>query len=72
MNQGKQNHNLHSHTCPWWLLFTFDNPLRRLLHNPQKLLAPYVGRCDQVLDVGCGMGFATLGLAKLVGAGYRR
>jgi ubiquinone/menaquinone biosynthesis C-methylase UbiE len=56
-----------TYTCPWWLLFTFDNPLRKLGHNPQKMLAPYVHRGDTVLDVGCGMGYFSLGLAELVG-----
>ena len=55
------------HTCPWWLLFTFDNPLRRVVHDPQKILRPYVKQGDTVLDVGCGMGFFSLGLAELVG-----
>ena len=55
------------HTCPWWLLFTFDNPLHRLVHDPQKILRPYVKQGDTALDVGCGMGFFTLGIAELVG-----
>jgi len=59
------------HTCPWWLLFTFDNPLRRFVHDPQKILRPYVQQGDKVLDVGCGMGFFTLGLAELVGKNGR-
>jgi len=54
-------------TCPWWLLFTFDNPLRKLVHNPQKILSPFVMPGDTVLDVGCGMGYFTLELARLVG-----
>lgn len=57
------------HTCPWWLLFTFDNPLRRLVHNGEKMLAPYVQPGDTVLDLGCGMGYFSLPLARLVGDG---
>jgi cyclopropane fatty-acyl-phospholipid synthase-like methyltransferase len=54
-------------TCPWWLIFTFDNPLRKLAHNPQKILSPFVKTGSTVLDVGCGMGYFSLGLAELVG-----
>jgi ubiquinone/menaquinone biosynthesis C-methylase UbiE len=57
------------HTCPWWLLFTFDNPVRKWIHNPQLILAPYVHPGDAVLDVGCGMGYFTLTLAWLSGEG---
>ena len=54
-------------TCPWWLIFTFDNPLRKLAQNPKKILGPYVKAGSTVLDVGCGMGYFSLGLAELVG-----
>lgn len=54
-------------TCPWWLLFTFDNPLRKLVHSPVKILAPFIKPGNTVLDVGCGMGYFSLGLAELVG-----
>ena len=30
------------HVCPWWLAYTFDNPLRRLVHNPEKMLGKYI------------------------------
>jgi len=53
--------------CPWWLAYTFDNPLRRLIHKPEKLLAPYVREGMTAMDVGCGMGFFSIGLARLVG-----
>jgi SAM-dependent methyltransferase len=55
------------HTCPWWFIYAFDNPLRRVFHNPQRMLSPYVKDGDTVLDVGCGMGYFTIGLARLVG-----
>lgn len=53
--------------CPWHIVRLFDNSLRPLLHNPRKLFAPYVGPGMTVLDIGCGRGFASLGLARLVG-----
>jgi ubiquinone/menaquinone biosynthesis C-methylase UbiE len=55
------------HVCPWWLTYTFDNPLRRLLHDPVRVVAPFVRPGDRVADVGCGMGHFTLGLARAVG-----
>lgn len=58
---------LNLHTCPWWLLPAFDNPLRKVLHDPQRILTPYVDAGDTALDVGCGMGYFTLTLARLVG-----
>jgi 2-polyprenyl-3-methyl-5-hydroxy-6-metoxy-1,4-benzoquinol methylase len=53
--------------CPWWLCFTFDNPLRKLLHNPKAILRPYVHPGDRVIDIGPGMGYFTIPLARLVG-----
>jgi ubiquinone/menaquinone biosynthesis C-methylase UbiE len=55
------------HVCPWWLAYTFDNPLRRLLHNPKDIFSGYVNEGMVVMDIGCGMGYFTLGLAEIVG-----
>jgi len=55
------------HVCPWWMAYTFDNPLRRLIHNPRTILGDYVQDSMTVVDIGCGMGYFTLGLAELAG-----
>lgn len=55
------------HVCPWWLAYTFDNPLRRLLHPPEEVLGAWVRPGMTALDVGCGIGHFSLGLARLVG-----
>jgi ubiquinone/menaquinone biosynthesis C-methylase UbiE len=55
------------YVCPWQIGPLFDNFLRPLVHNPRKLFGPYVSNGMKVLDVGCGAGFASLGLADLVG-----
>ena len=60
---------MNDRVCPWWLCYSFDNPLRRLIHDPERLLEPYVKTGMTAVDIGCGMGYFTLGLAKLVGPG---
>jgi ubiquinone/menaquinone biosynthesis C-methylase UbiE len=55
------------HTCPWWFTWTFDNPLRRLFHDPFRILEPYVVEGRRVADVGCGMGYFTVAMARMVG-----
>ncbi len=56
-----------NHICPWWLAYSFDNPFRKLIHNPQKLFSPYVNPGMTVADIGCGMGYFSIGLARMVG-----
>ena len=55
------------HVCPWWLCFTFDNIFRKLMHNPEKILKTFVIEGSTVLDIGCGMGYFTIPLARMVG-----
>lgn len=57
-----------AHICPWWLAYTFDNPLRRFFHEPKKVVGSYAAEGMTVLDVGCGMGYFSIGLAKIVGS----
>jgi ubiquinone/menaquinone biosynthesis C-methylase UbiE len=55
------------HICPWWGGYFIDNCLRRLIHNPEKIVGPYVKPGFTAMDVGCGMGFFSIAIAKLVG-----
>ncbi len=53
--------------CPWWCCFTFDNFLRKMVQNPDRILGPDVKQGGTALDIGPGMGYFTIPLAKLVG-----
>ncbi len=56
-----------AHICSHQHVWTFDNFLRPLLHNPEKIFGPFVKPGMRVMDVGCGAGFAALSLARQVG-----
>jgi ubiquinone/menaquinone biosynthesis C-methylase UbiE len=58
---------MENHICPWYIGYLLASPLRRLFLNPEKFLYPYVKEGMTVLEVGPGMGFFSLPLAKLVG-----
>jgi 2-polyprenyl-3-methyl-5-hydroxy-6-metoxy-1,4-benzoquinol methylase len=53
-----------SHICSWKHAFALDNPIRRLIHNLQKILGEYIEAGQTVLDVGCGPGTFSLAMAK--------
>jgi SAM-dependent methyltransferase len=55
-----------SHTCPWWFGYFLLNPMRRLAQGPRRVLGPFVRPGMLVVEPGCGMGFFTLDLARMV------
>lgn len=55
------------HLCHWWYAYSFDNALRKLIHDPRALLGRYIREGMTVVDVGCGMGHFSIGMARLVG-----
>ncbi len=55
------------HTCPWWFGYTFDNPLRKLFHDPLEILGKFVRPGQIAVDIGCGLGYFSIALARIVG-----
>lgn len=56
------------HICPVELAGSLDNRLRRWLQPPGKYLATLVREGMTCLDIGCGVGYFTLEMAKLAGS----
>lgn len=53
--------------CPYQMAWTLDNWVRRFLQNPYKIIGKYIKEGQVVMDLGCGPGFFSLAMAKLVG-----
>ena len=60
--------NERNRVCPVALADSLDNKMRRWLQNPHKILSPFIREGMTVLDVGCGPGFFSIELAKMVGS----
>jgi ubiquinone/menaquinone biosynthesis C-methylase UbiE len=54
--------------CPVEKAGKLDNRWRRWLQHPLKILRPHIAEGMTVLDLGCGPGFFTIDLARLVGS----
>lgn len=61
MNNPRQTH-LH----PVEKAGTLESCFRRLLQNPEKIVAKYVQSGMTILDLGCGTGYFTTEIAKLL------
>jgi ubiquinone/menaquinone biosynthesis C-methylase UbiE len=59
--------NMPKMVCPVWLGYLLVSPIRKIVHNPQAILGPYIKEGMTVLDVGCGMGFFSIPAAQMVG-----
>src|SRR5215510_7823268 len=44
-----------------------DSGFRKLFHNPNKILKPYIKKGITALDIGCGPGVFSIEIAKLLG-----
>jgi ubiquinone/menaquinone biosynthesis C-methylase UbiE len=57
-----------SRVCPASHAGWLATPMRRLVHSPTRILAGMVEPGQTAADLGCGPGFFTLPLARMVGA----
>lgn len=53
--------------CPATASWTLDNFFRTIIHSPARIVGPSVSPGDTVLDIGCGSGFFTRAMARMVG-----
>lgn len=60
-----------SRVCPVELAGSLDNRIRRWLQDPRMILSPYLKEGMTGLDFGCGPGFFSIDMARLVGASGR-
>jgi ubiquinone/menaquinone biosynthesis C-methylase UbiE len=64
-------HKAGHHVFPWWGAFRLLGRKRRRRHPAKAILSPYVSEGMDVADIGCGMGYCSLPLARLVGKAGR-
>jgi len=58
--------NKHPYLCPAERAGMLDISLRKLLKNPQKILKPFIKEGMTILDVGCGPGYFSVEIAKML------
>lgn len=63
--------NRKKHICPVERAGSLDNKFRKWIQNPQKILDPFIVEGMTVLDIGCGPGFFSISMAKMVGKSGR-
>ena len=52
--------------CPMERAAGLENSLRKLVQNPKKILKSYINEGMIILDLGCGPGFFTVEMAKML------
>ena len=53
--------------CPWQGGQMLASSLRRVFHNPHRIISPFLAEGMTAMDIGCGMGFLTIPISEAVG-----
>jgi ubiquinone/menaquinone biosynthesis C-methylase UbiE len=67
MNFIKMLFKSDNHVCPAAHAGTLDTRLRRLVHKPEVILHDHVREGSVVMDIGCGPGYFSIPMAKMIG-----
>ena len=62
----KMAKKIHTLVCPLEFSGSLDNSLRRFLQNPLRILEPHIAAGMTVLDLGCGPGYFTVEIARIL------
>ena len=54
--------------CPWWMGYLLLIPLRKMRHDPEKMLGEYIKKGMKVIDYGSAMGYFSIPIARMVGS----
>lgn len=57
-----------AHICSHKMAFMLDNWVRKLFQNPRRIIGEYINEGDTAIDLGCGPGFFSIEMARLVGS----
>jgi ubiquinone/menaquinone biosynthesis C-methylase UbiE len=57
--------------CPVEIAGSLDNRIRRWFQDPRRILRPHIVEGMTVLDLGCGPGFFSVDMARMVGKSGR-
>lgn len=57
----------HDRVCPASHAGHLDSLIRRLIQSPKRITDRFIGEGDTVIDIGCGPGFFSCPMARMVG-----
>jgi len=63
--------NRNRRVCPVQRAGSLDSKILRWIQDPERILGPYIEEGMTVLDMGCGPGFFSIDLARMVGESGR-
>ena len=61
------NPSFQGDVCSYRHAFVLDNFIRRMFQSPKKIVGPYISSGNTVVDLGCGPGYFTIEMARMVG-----